>query len=133
MLKQPYNSGMLHCCHMTCHMQDKELQALLAGQYVDIGLPPGRSSAAYQLLVMQHYLEGGYVPIGGASSIAAAMIPVIAEAGGAVVTSADVQQVLVRDGKAAGVRLAGGQEINSNVVSNVPFKECVSTVYVFKP
>jgi hypothetical protein len=37
-------------------LQDKELQALLAGQYVDIGLPPGKSSAAYQLLVMQHYL-----------------------------------------------------------------------------
>jgi phytoene dehydrogenase-like protein len=38
---------------------------------------------------------------------------------GAVVTSADVQQVLVRDGKAAGVRLAGGQEVTSDVVSNV--------------
>jgi phytoene dehydrogenase-like protein len=38
---------------------------------------------------------------------------------GAVVTSADVQQVLVRDGKAAGVRLASGQEINSDMVSNV--------------
>jgi phytoene dehydrogenase-like protein len=98
-------------------LQDKELQALLAGQYVDIGLPPGRSSAAYQLLVMQHYLEGGYVPIGGASSIAAAMIPIIEGAGGAVVTSADVQQVLVRGGKAAGVRLANGQEITSDVVS----------------
>jgi hypothetical protein len=42
-------------------LQDKELQALLAGQYVDLGLPPGRSSAAYQLLVMQHYLEALHV------------------------------------------------------------------------
>jgi phytoene dehydrogenase-like protein len=30
--------------------------------------------------------------------------------------SADVQQVLVPDGKAAGVRLASGQEISSDVV-----------------
>jgi phytoene dehydrogenase-like protein len=43
---------------------------------------------------------------------------------GAVVTSADVQQVLVRDGKAAGLRLASGQEVISDVVSNVVFPLC---------
>jgi hypothetical protein len=35
----------------------------------------------------------------------------------AMVTSADVQQVLVRGGKAAGVQLANGKEISSDVVS----------------
>jgi phytoene dehydrogenase-like protein len=62
-------------------------------------------------------LAGGYLPVGGASSIAAAMIPIIEAAGGAVVTSAGVQEVLVRGGKASGVRLESGQEITSDVVS----------------
>jgi all-trans-retinol 13,14-reductase len=45
------------------------------------------------------------------------MIPAIQSAGGAVVTSADVVQVLVEGGRAVGVRLADGREIRSNVVS----------------
>lgn len=69
------------------------------------------------LLLLLLIFAGGHVPVGGASSIAAAMIPIIEAAGGAVVTSAGVKQVLEKDGKAAGVRLESGQEITSDVVS----------------
>lgn len=64
-------------------------------------------------------LSGGFVPAGGASSIAAAMIPIIEEGGGAVVTSADVTNLLVTSGKAHGVRLATGQEITADTVGGV--------------
>lgn len=47
------------------------------------------------------------------------MIPIIEEAGGAVVTRADVSQVLVTpDHKTVtGVKLANGKEISSSIVS----------------
>jgi all-trans-retinol 13,14-reductase len=74
---------------------------------------------------------GGYVPVGGASSIAAAMMPIIEAAGGAVVTSAGVQQLLLQNGKAAGVRLEDGQEISSDVVSSICEQLCMH--YVLLP
>jgi len=71
---------------------------------------------------------GAYIPAGGSSTIAAAMIPAIEAAGGAVVTSADVAQIVVREGRAVGVKLADGREITSDVVSecceNSVFKAC---------
>lgn len=62
-------------------------------------------------------LAGAYVPAGGASHIAAAMIPSIEAACGAVVTSADVEQIIVEGGRAVGVRLADGREISAKTVS----------------
>lgn len=45
------------------------------------------------------------------------MIPAIEAAGGAVVTSADVAQIVVREGRAVGVKITDGREITSDVVS----------------
>jgi all-trans-retinol 13,14-reductase len=71
------------------------------------------------LLLLRHCnpLAGAFVPAGGASHIAAAMIPAIEAAGGAVVTSADVTGVIVQSGRAMGVRLADGREISAHTVS----------------
>jgi all-trans-retinol 13,14-reductase len=45
------------------------------------------------------------------------MIPSIEAAGGAVVTSADVEHIIVEGGRAVGVRLADGREISAKTVS----------------
>jgi hypothetical protein len=56
------------------------------------------------------------VPAGGASTIAQAMVPLVEAAGGAVVTGADVAAVILEGGRAAGVRLATGQEVRARTV-----------------
>ena len=89
------------------------LAAVLTGQYGDYGLPPSQASWFMHALLVGHYLAGGAYPVGGSSRIAATMLPGIERAGGAVVTSADVAQILVADGKAVGVRLASGEEIRA--------------------
>jgi len=38
--------------------QDPELIAVLGGQCGDVGLPPGKSNAAYGLAIIQHYMQG---------------------------------------------------------------------------
>lgn len=54
-------------------------------------------------LVVNHYMEGAFYPRGGTSEIAFHTIPVIQRAGGAVLTSATVQSVLLDStGKACG-------------------------------
>lgn len=54
-------------------------------------------------LLVNHFLEGAFYPRGGPSEIAFHTIPVIERAGGAVLTRAAVQSVLLDSaGKACG-------------------------------
>jgi all-trans-retinol 13,14-reductase len=95
---------------------DPVLRGVLAAQWPDYGLPPGQSSFAMHAIVAHHYLEGGSYPVGGASRLAATMIPAIEARGGRVVVNADVGEVLLRKGAAVGVRLHDGREVRSAVV-----------------
>lgn len=95
---------------------DRDLIAVLTGQWGDYGLPPRRSSFVMHAMVARHYLHGGHYPVGGAWRIAECAIPRIREAGGEVFTYARVEQVLVQDGRALGVRMADGQEIACDCV-----------------
>jgi all-trans-retinol 13,14-reductase len=95
---------------------DPELIAVLTGQWGDMGLPPKRSSFVIQALIAKHYLHGGFYPVGGAWRIADTIIPRIRATGGEVFTYARVKEVLVRDGRACGVRMEDGHEIESRCV-----------------
>jgi len=96
--------------------QDPELIAVLTGQWGDMGLPPKRSSFVIQALIARHYLHGGFYPVGGAWRIADTIIPRIRATGGEVFTYARVTEILVRDGRARGVRMDDGHEIEAGCV-----------------
>ena len=95
---------------------DAELIAVLTGQWGDLGLPPKRSSFVIQALIAKHYLHGGFYPVGGAWRIADTIIPRIRATGGEVFTYARVREILVRNGRACGVRMDDGHEIESRCV-----------------
>jgi phytoene dehydrogenase-like protein len=95
---------------------DPELIAVLTGQWGDMGLPPKRSSFVVQALIARHYLHGGFYPVGGAWRIAETILPRIRASGGEVFTYARVAEILVRDGRARGVRMADGHEIEARCV-----------------
>ena len=61
---------------------DQKLIAVLSGQWGDCGLPPAQSSFLIHSLIAQHYMHGGYYPVGGAARMAETIIPVIRAAGG---------------------------------------------------
>jgi all-trans-retinol 13,14-reductase len=95
---------------------DPELIAVLTGQWGDLGLPPKRSSFVIQALIARHYMHGGFYPVGGAWRIADAILPRIRANGGDVFTYASVEEILLRDGRVRGVRMADGHEIESGTV-----------------
>ena len=98
---------------------NQKLIAVLTTQWGDNGLPPARSSFMIHSLIAQHYMHGGYYPVGGASRMAETIIPVIQAAGGEVFTYASVEKILVDDKGATGVLMADGNEIHARaVVSN---------------
>jgi all-trans-retinol 13,14-reductase len=96
--------------------QNRELLAVLTGQYGDYGLPPSQSSFAIHAMVASHYLRGACYPVGGSGRIAATIVPVIESAGGVVRVSAEVAGILVDRGRAVGVRMADGREIRAPIV-----------------
>ena len=95
---------------------NERLIGVLCGQYGDYGLPPGESSFAVHAMVVDHYLGGGAYPVGGASRIARTIVPVIERAGGRVVVRAEVTRILVRKGRATGIQLTDGAEIEAPIV-----------------
>jgi all-trans-retinol 13,14-reductase len=96
--------------------RNRELIGVLTGQWGDYGLPPGKSSFAVHATITEHYFDGASYPIGGAGAIAAAIIPQIEGAGGAVVTSAEVSAILLDGTKVTGVRMGDGREFVSGMV-----------------
>lgn len=95
---------------------NKRLRAVLAGQYGDYGLTPKNASFFIHAMVVNHYFEGGAYPIGGSARIAETIVPVIERAGGKVLTNAPVQEVIVKKGRAIGVRLEDGKELFAPII-----------------
>ena len=90
---------------------DPRLRAVLAAQWGYYGATPARSSFAMHALMVRHFLHGAYYPVGGASSIAPALLATVAEAGGWSAVRHTVDQIVTRRGAVTGVRLASGVEI----------------------
>ncbi|MBT8110482.1 MAG: NAD(P)/FAD-dependent oxidoreductase [Gammaproteobacteria bacterium] len=95
---------------------DKDLIAVLCGQWGDMGLPPKSSTFMVHAMIARHYLYGGYYPIGGAWKIADSIIPRIQKAGGEVFTYARVKQILVENGRVRGVEMKDGHRIDCDCV-----------------
>lgn len=104
------------------HVKDPLLKLILNVQCGDHGLPPGRASFPLHCAVMEHYLSGGYYPMGGGSSIVKAMTKAIKGYGGEVRTKQMVKKILLEGDdkkRAVGVELQSGEKIYAKrVISN---------------
>ncbi len=89
------------------------VQALWAPWVLHCGLTPESTYSAQMGKVIAFALEAAGAPIakGGAAAAVHAFKALIEEKGGQLRTDADVERILVKDGRVAGVRLTGGEEI----------------------
>lgn len=69
------------------------LRAALAGPMGDIGLPPGKASAVVGMMVLLHYLDGAWYPVGGSGAVRDAFVAGIRAAGGELRAGALVQKI----------------------------------------
>ena len=93
--------------------QSPTVQALFAPWVLHCGLTPESTYSGQMARVIAFALEVAGAPIskGGAGKAAEAFTRLIEEKGGEIRTSADVDRILVRNGKVTGVALAEGEEI----------------------
>ncbi|MDB4032610.1 NAD(P)/FAD-dependent oxidoreductase [Porticoccaceae bacterium] len=98
---------------------NEKLIAVLCGQWGDHGCPPKESVFLMHALIAGHYFNGGFYPVGGASQIAATIIPQIQVSGGDVFTYADVQEIIIEKGRAVGVKMVDGHCLYAeHIISN---------------
>jgi phytoene dehydrogenase-like protein len=97
---------------------DERATAWLSGSAQHSGLPPSTAgSGAFGLLLqLLGHSHGWRFPAGGMQALADALAERARAAGARVRCDAAVEQVLVRDGRVRGVRLAGGEELGADAV-----------------
>jgi all-trans-retinol 13,14-reductase len=97
---------------------DKELQAVLASNYADVGTDPSHAPFVLHAALVYHYRNSAFYPHGGASTIPAKIIKCICSNGGKVMVSAKVKRILIDEHtkKVTGVEMYDGTEIKAKVV-----------------
>lgn len=102
----------------TC-TQNEKLKTVLAAQCGDYGLTPKQSSFAAHALVIGHFMDGGYYPIGGAEKIAHHTINTINRYGGRVYVNAAVDKIMTNKNKVQGIQIGDRFIACKSVISNV--------------
>ncbi|MFN3404661.1 MAG: phytoene desaturase family protein [Cytophagaceae bacterium] len=101
---------------------NEKLISVLCAQCGNYGLPPKKSSFGAHAFVINHFLEGGYYPVGGADQIYKTMLDVLQKNGGRVYVKAEVQDIVVEKGEVKGVNVSGTFIPCKHVISNAGAK-----------
>ena len=108
---------------LTSTFASERAHGLLAPWVLHTGLGPDAAASGFMTQVIGVAVQEGGMPIprGGGARLVDALVRLIEDNGGSCETGRDVERVLVRDGEATGVRLAGGGEVMAAraVIANV--------------
>ena len=84
---------------------NEELISVLFGQFGDYGITPKKASFFIHASIVNHYLDGGWYPVGGTGVIANQICKTIKHYGGEVLVGKKVQKILVGDYGVYGVKM----------------------------
>ncbi len=102
--------------HASSRVKDERLRMALSFHPLFIGGDPFHVTSMYILVSHLEKEFGVHYAIGGVAAIAQAMGRVIEDQGGRFVMNAEADEILVRDGRAAGVKLVDGRVLTAPVV-----------------
>lgn len=95
--------------YMNQRFKDPGLKLAIACRWADYGLPPAESAFGIHAMVLGSYAEGAGRPEGGASAIAENVGRIVRAQGGEMRVNAEVEHIIIEDGKAAGVKVRDAQ------------------------
>lgn len=95
--------------YLRAHFDNPGLENLLSGLF------PDGTSAFFGLGYFRMFLDYHY-PRGGVQTVPRVLADAVREWGGEIRLNTRVQQVLLKNGQACGVRLAGGEEVSGGMV-----------------
>jgi phytoene dehydrogenase-like protein len=102
----------------------EELRSLAAPWPLHLGVgPEDPASALWAAFALAALAAGNPTPVGGSGRLAETLAALVTERGGEIFCNVDVDEIVVRDGRAAGVRTADGATVNAGqavIVSATP-------------
>ncbi len=108
---------------LTTTFRSEQAHGLLAPWVLHTGLGPDAAASGFMTRVIAFAIEAGGMPVprGGGARLVDALVRLIRDHGGVCETGHDVERVLVKDGRATGVRLVGGDTVRAEraVICNV--------------
>jgi phytoene dehydrogenase-like protein len=112
-----YGGEVLSSCRdwLTGTFAGPQAHGLLAPWVLHSGLGPEQPLSGFMTKVIGAALQLGGMPVpkGGGVKLVDALAAIVREAGGDLRTEAEVERILVSDGRATAVRLAGGEAIQA--------------------
>ncbi|MCR9124834.1 MAG: phytoene desaturase [Rhodobacteraceae bacterium] len=102
--------------HAARRVRDERLRMALSFHPLFIGGDPFHVTSMYALVSHLEKEFGVHYAMGGVAAMADAMSGVIEDQGGAMMMQTEVDEILIKDNVARGVRLAGGRVLNADVV-----------------
>lgn len=98
------------------YIRDPRLRVVFSFHPLLIGGNPFSATAVYALIPYLERRWGVHCAVGGTGALVQGLVKLIRGQGGEVRCSAEVSEILVEDGAAIGVRLAGGEAIAADIV-----------------
>ncbi|MDA0962939.1 MAG: phytoene desaturase [Proteobacteria bacterium] len=102
--------------HAARRVKDERLRMALSFHPLFIGGDPFRVTSMYALVSHLESQFGVHYAMGGVAAMAQAMADVIRDQGGTLRMETEVDEILIRNQRATGVRLVGGEEIAADIV-----------------
>src|SRR5215472_8720495 len=106
------------------YFRTEELRSLAAPWPLHIGAgPEAPASAVWAAFALAALAAGVPTPVGGSGRLTDALVGLVTERGGEVLCNIDVDEILVRGGRATGVRTAAGHIVDAGeavIVSTTP-------------
>jgi len=106
------------------YFNSEELRSLAAPWPLHIGAgPEAPGSALWAVLALAALAAGVPTPVGGSGRLTDALVGLVTERGGDLLCGVDVDEILVRDGRATGVRTTAGLTVDAReavIVSSTP-------------
>ncbi|MGZ8707352.1 MAG: phytoene desaturase family protein [Gaiellaceae bacterium] len=108
---------------LTTTFRSERAHGLLAPWVLHTGLGPDAAASGFMTRVIAFAIEAGGMPVprGGGARLVDALVRLIQDHGGVCETGRDVERILVKNGRATGVRLVGGDTAGAEraVICNV--------------
>lgn len=91
-------------------VRDEKVNAAISGLWSYFGIPPSKMSALFWAAVMMGYLnDGGHIARGGSGKLGEAYVKGLNKHGGEFLPNHQVEEIIVENGEAVGVRLKSVQ------------------------
>ncbi len=97
-------------------VRDERLRIVFSFHPLLVGGNPFKTTSIYTLIAFLERKWGVHFPIGGTGSLVNGLVELIEGQGNTVRLETEVEEILVEGGRAKGVRLAGGEVVDADIV-----------------